>query len=78
MDNHLVSWALDKTGMVDLPFILNGTEAHKLAALVELQERGRVQELGILDKVLEVHGVAPARKGERIIQLIYEDVNGIS
>jgi hypothetical protein len=26
MDNYLVSWALDKTGMVDSSLILNGTE----------------------------------------------------
>jgi hypothetical protein len=46
--------------------------------LVELQERGRVQELGISDKVPKVHRVAPASKGEGIIQLIYENVNGIN
>jgi hypothetical protein len=34
--------------------------------------------LGILDKVLKVHGVAPASKGERIIHMIYENANGIS
>ncbi len=34
--------------------------------------------MGILDKVLKVHGVAPASKREGIFQLIYENVNGIS
>ena len=47
-------------------------------ALVELQEKVRVEELGILDKVLKVHGVAPAHKGEGIIQLIDENKNGMS
>ncbi len=47
-------------------------------ALVGLQEKGRVEELGILDKVLKVHGVAPISKGEGIIHLIYENANGFS
>ncbi len=46
--------------------------------LVELQERGRVQELGILDMVLKVHGINSASKGEGIIRLIYKNVNDIS
>ncbi len=46
--------------------------------LVELQEKVRVEELGISDKVLKVHGVAPATKGEGIIHLIYENANGFS
>jgi hypothetical protein len=47
-------------------------------ALVELQEKVRVEELGISDEVLKVHGVAPATKGEGIIRLIYENANGFS
>jgi hypothetical protein len=60
----LVSWTLDKT--------------NEQVTLVELQEKGRVEELGILDKVLKVHRVSPASKGKRIICMIYENVNGIS
>ena len=47
-------------------------------ALVELQEKVRVEELGISDEVLKVHGTAPATKGEGIIRLIYENANGFS
>ncbi len=47
-------------------------------ALVELQEKVRVDELGISKEVLKVHGVAPATKGEGIIRLIYENANGFS
>jgi hypothetical protein len=47
-------------------------------ALVELQEKVRVEELGISEEVLKVHGVAPATKGEGIIHLIYEIANGFS
>jgi hypothetical protein len=44
---------------------------------VQLLERGRVEELGILEEVLQVHGVAPASKGEGYIYLIYENEYGI-
>jgi len=47
-------------------------------ALVELQEKVRVEELGISDEVLKVHGTAPATKGEGVIRLIYENANGFS
>ncbi len=69
---------IDETGMVDLSIILNGTGANQQVVLAELQQRSRVQEFEILDKVLKVHGVAPASKGDGIIQLIYENVIGIS
>ncbi len=66
----------DRNGQ--LVTILNGTEANKQATLVELQEKGQLEELGILDKVLKVHGVVPASKGEGIICMIYENANGMS
>ncbi len=70
--------ALDETGMVNSSLLLNGTEASEQATLDKLQEKGRDKELGILDEVLKVHGVAPASKGEGIICMIYENANGIS
>jgi hypothetical protein len=45
--------------------------------LIEQQERDRVKELGLLDKVLWVHGVAPASKGVGTIHLIYKNMNRI-
>jgi hypothetical protein len=79
IDDNLVSWALDETGTDNSSLLLlNGTEANKGAMLDELQEKGRVEELGILDKVLKVDGVAPASKGEGISSMIYENENGIS
>ncbi len=74
----MVSWALDETGTVNSSLLLNGMETNKQAMLVELQGKNRVEELGILDKVLKVHGVAPASKQEGIICMIYENANGIS
>ena len=47
-------------------------------AIVELQEKVRVDKLGISKEVLKVHGVTPATKGEGIIRLIYENANGFS
>jgi hypothetical protein len=64
--------------MVDTSILWNRTVINKRVLLVELHERGRVEELGILEEVLQVHGVAPASKGESVIRLIYENVNGIS
>ncbi len=46
--------------------------------LVELQEKVRVDKLGISEEVLKVHGVAPATNGEGIIRLIYENANGFN
>jgi hypothetical protein len=57
---------------------MNGMEANKQVTLVELQETGWVEELGILDEVLKVHDVAPASKMGGIIHMIYENANGIS
>jgi hypothetical protein len=78
IDNNLVSWVLDETGTVNLSLLLNGTEVNKRAMLVELQEKGRVEESGISDEVLKVHGVAPASKGEGIMCMIYKNANRIS
>jgi hypothetical protein len=77
-DVNQVSWALDKTGTVNLSLLLNGTEVNERVAFVELQEKIQVEELGILDEVIKVHGVAPTSKGEGIICLIYENANGFS
>jgi hypothetical protein len=61
-----------------LSLLLNGTEVNERVALVELQEKVRVEELGISDEVLKVYGVAPTSRGEGIIHLIYENANGFS
>ncbi len=51
---------------------------NECVALVDLQKKVRVKELGISKEVLKVHGVAPATKGEGIILLIYENANRFS
>ncbi len=61
-----------------MSLLLNETEVNECVAIDELQKKVRVKELGISDKVLKVHGVAPTSKGEGIIHLIYENANGFS
>ncbi len=73
-----MAWALDKTGTIDTLQILSVEEKRERNALIEQQEKNRVCELGLPDKVLWVHGVAPASKGKGIIWLIYKNMNGIS
>jgi hypothetical protein len=78
VDDNLVSWARDETGTIDSTLLSNRTEMNEHVALVELQEKVRVEELGISKEILKIHGVAPATKGEGIIRLIYENANGFS
>jgi hypothetical protein len=75
----LAAAAIDKTGTVDASYLLhNDSENNEQLALIEQQERNRVRELGIVDKVLQVHGTPPSSKGKGIVQLVYENVNGLS
>ena len=66
VDDNLVSWALDKTGMVDTSLLCNSNENTKQIVLTEQQKRNRVMELGFPEKVLRIHGVAPASKPEGV------------
>ncbi len=61
----MAAWSVDETGTVDASFLLQiERENNKQLALTEHQERNRVMELGILEEVLQVQGVAPSSKGE--------------
>ncbi len=46
-----------------MSLLLNRTEMDERVVLVELQEKVRVDELGISEEVLKVHKVAPALRG---------------
>jgi hypothetical protein len=75
----LVAAAIDKRGTVNASYFLNNnSENNEQLELIERQERDRVRELGVADEVLQVHGTSPSSKGEGIMQLIYENVNGLS
>jgi hypothetical protein len=77
-DKHLVSWALDKTGMVDVILLQNTRESEEQLAQTEWMERVRVSDTGIPDKVLRIHGTAPKSKREGVTRLIYKNVNGLN
>jgi hypothetical protein len=79
VDDNLVSWALEETGMVNASILCKCNENIKQIALVEQQEQNRVTELlGVPEKVLQIHGAAPISKVEGVIHLIYENVNVIN
>ncbi len=59
-DDHLASWAIDETGTVDTTLLLNIKENEEQLSDTEQLEKRRVQEAGVLDKVLKIHGIAPA------------------
>ena len=46
---------------------------YSLAVTLEMEEVA-----GIADELLEVHGVAPGKKVEGVIRLLYKDVDGMS
>jgi hypothetical protein len=80
LNDKLLSSAVDKTGTVDYTceeFDGFSNEREQLLALVEQQEVKELKENGISDKVLQIHGLFPTKKGEGIICLVYENVNGI-
>jgi len=68
---------IDETGTVDMTDIMHVLEERDRIAATEQQERQMVRDLGITDEALRVHGVAPTRKAEGTIRLIYENANGI-
>ena len=78
VDDHLVSWALDETGTLDVTIFDKSKENVEELERTERMERIRVSEAGIPDDVLKVHGSAPKSKGEGITRLIYENVNGLN
>jgi hypothetical protein len=78
INDNIIYWALDKTGTFDTSFLCNSNENTKQIVLVGQQERNRVTEISVPEEVLQIHGVAPANKLEGVIQIIYENINGIS
>jgi hypothetical protein len=78
VDNNLVSWAFDKTGIADASFLCNNNENTKRIALAEQHKKKRVTDLGIPEEALQIHGVAPMSKAEGVIRLIYENMNSIN
>jgi hypothetical protein len=77
--NVLATVAFDKIGTVDAShWLQNGSKTNEQFALIEQQERNRVRDLGISDEIFRIHGIPPSSKGDGIVQLVYENVNGLS
>ena len=80
-DDLLHRAALDETGTVDTaPFSDSDGECESIDSTetnTTEQRRGLGIE-GILEEVLEVHGVAPTRKAEGVTRLVMENPNGFS
>jgi hypothetical protein len=64
----LHSWSLDKTGTINTRVFNHG----------EVLQQEQIDIRGVLEEVLQVHGVLPGRKEEGIIRLMYENANGFS
>jgi hypothetical protein len=54
------------------------TELRERVEEIEQQKISRVDEIGIPEEILRVHGSAPGEKREGIIRLIYENANRIN
>jgi hypothetical protein len=64
------AWALDETGTIR-------TSTIKFSE-VEEQEKEVDNNIDVPNEVLQVHGVSPPCKAEGMLQLIYENMNGLS
>ena len=80
LDDKLLSSALDETGTVDYRCeeLDAFSDERERLALVEQQEIKELKENCIPEEVLQIHGLFPTKKGEGIIRLVYENVNGIN
>jgi hypothetical protein len=62
------SWSLDETGTINTRVFNHG----------EILQQEQIDIRGVLEEVLQVHGVLSMRKEEGITRLIYKNVNGFS
>ena len=80
-DDLLYRAALDETGTVDTAPLSDSDgdcESVDSATTKTTEQHGGLGIEGVLDEVLEVHGVTPARKGEGVTRLMMENPNGFS
>ena len=64
--NH--DWSADETGTVDI----------NINQLGDIQQQEKLDISGVLDEVLQVHGVMPGMKKEGITRILYENCNSLS
>ena len=84
LDDRLLSSALDETGTIDVTqCVEDGVDVicmneRERLALLKQDEINNLRNYGITEDVQRIHGVLPKSKGEGVIRLIYENVNGIN
>ena len=64
---------IDETGTVQTAGL---TEEGREGEAVRMEEI--LSAMGVQDEVLQVHGMAPGRKAEGVVRLIYENLDGMS
>ena len=69
------SGRLDNEG-IDLDRESMGTTTPYLSTIMTLKEQQEVQ--GVSEGLLQVHGVAPGKKGEGITRVLYKNGNGFN
>jgi hypothetical protein len=71
-DECLLDEAIDETGT-----LLHASERDGERSQVVVEEQLIKEIRGVLEYLLEVHGLPPGRKGEGVTRLIYENLNGL-
>ena len=71
-DEQLLDEAINKTGM-----LLCASKRGEERSQVVVEEQLIKEIRGVLEYLLEVHGLPPGRKGNGVTGLIYENLNGL-
>ena len=80
-DEVLYNDAVDEKGIFSTASLMNPDAECKEQYLYEKirAEQCEMEEVkGVTDEILEVHGVAPGKKGEVVTRVIYENPNGFN
>jgi hypothetical protein len=71
-DERLLDEAINETGI-----LLHASERDGERSRVVVEEQLIKDIRGVLEYLLEVHGLPPGRKGKGVTRLIYENLNGL-
>ncbi len=71
-DERLLDEAIDETGT-----LLRASKRDGERSWVVVEEQLIKEIRGVLEYLMEVHGLPPGRKGEGVTRLIYENLNGL-
>ncbi len=71
-DERLFNEAIDETGTVAAPLVEDNGEQRRTA-----EQEVSKEIRGVLEYLLEVHGLPPGRRGEGVTRVIYENLNGL-